>query len=142
MSGLDKNTKIPTEIKLHQQSRVLEVTFEDGEHFRLTYEFLRVFTPSAEARGHGPQQEVLQVGKRDVDIERVEAVGNYAIRPVFSDGHDTGIYSWDLLYNLGRHCQSLWQAYLDRLSSAGASRDASSPPPALRPAKGSCGKLA
>ncbi|HRD88023.1 MAG TPA: DUF971 domain-containing protein [Accumulibacter sp.] len=123
MAGLDASTRIPTEIKLHQKSRLLEVRF-DGESFQLSYEFLRVFTPSAEARGHGPGQEVLQVGKRDVDIERVESVGNYAIRPIFSDGHDSGLYSWDLLYNLGRNRDALWQAYLDRLQDAGASRDA------------------
>ena len=93
MAGLDESTKTPTEIKLHQKSRILELCFEDGERFELTYEFLRVFTPSAEARGHGPGQETLQVGKRDVGIERIEPVGNYAIRPVFSDGHDSGLYS-------------------------------------------------
>lgn len=124
MAGLDASTRIPTEIKLHQKSRLLEVSFDGGESFQLSYEFLRVFTPSAEARGHGPGQEVLQVGKRDVDIERVESVGNYAIRPIFSDGHDSGLYSWDLLYNLGRNHDALWQAYLDRLQLAGASRDA------------------
>lgn len=123
MAGLDETTKIPTEIKLHQKSRILEVSFEGGERFELSYEFLRVFTPSAEARGHGPGQEVLQVGKRDVGIDRVEAVGNYAIRPVFSDGHDSGLYSWDLLYNLGLNRDQLWQAYLDRLAKEHASRD-------------------
>jgi len=123
MAGLDETTKIPTEIKLHQKSRILEVSFEGGERFELSYEFLRVFTPSAEARGHGPGQEVLQVGKRDVGIDRVEAVGNYAIRPVFSDGHDSGLYSWDLLYNLGLNRDQLWQAYLDRLDKEHASRD-------------------
>ena len=102
MSGLDKNTKIPTEIKLRQKSRVLEVTFEDGERYCLTYEYLRVFTPSAEARGHGPEQEVLQVGKREVAIERVETVGNYAIRILWNDGHNTGIYSFE---HFRRICQ-------------------------------------
>jgi demethylmenaquinone methyltransferase/2-methoxy-6-polyprenyl-1,4-benzoquinol methylase len=128
MAGLDESTKIPTEIKLHQKSRILEVSFEGGERFELSYEFLRVFTPSAEARGHGPGQEVLQVGKRDVAIDRVEAVGNYAIRPVFSDGHDSGLYSWDLLYNLGLNRDQLWQAYLDRLEKAHASRDSADCP--------------
>ncbi len=123
MAGLDANTKTPTEIKFQQQSRIVDITFDDGEHFELTYEFLRVFTPSAEARGHGVGQEVLQVGKRNVDIVRVEAVGNYAIRPIFSDGHDSGLYSWDLLHNLGRHREQLWQTYLERLAIAGASRD-------------------
>ena len=124
MSGLSTTTPIPTEIKLHQQSRVLEVTFNDGRAFRLPYEFLRVYSPSAEVRGHGPGQEVLQVGKRDITIKDVEAVGHYAIRPAFSDGHDTGIYSWDYLYDLGEHQDEMWQRYLERMSAAGASREA------------------
>ncbi|MCM8595931.1 DUF971 domain-containing protein [Accumulibacter sp.] len=140
MAGLDESTKVPTEIKLHQQSRVLEISFEDGERFLLSYEFLRVFTPSAEARGHGPGQEVLQVGKREVGIERIEAVGNYAVRPVFSDGHDTGIYSWDLLYRLGRQHDRLWQSYLERLEKAHASRDAAQQPVPGSGAGGRCTK--
>jgi DUF971 family protein len=124
MSGLSTTTPIPTEIKLHQQSRVLEVAFNDGRSFRLPYEFLRVHSPSAEVRGHGPGQEVLQVGKRDVAIKEVEAVGHYAIRPTFSDGHDTGIYSWDYLYDLGARQDEMWQRYLERMAEAGASRDA------------------
>lgn len=112
----------PTEIKLHQKSRVLEIAFEDGRSFRLPYEYLRVFSPSAEVRGHGPGQEVLQVGKRDVDIRRVEPVGSYAIQPVFSDGHDTGIYSWDYLYELGIEQEERWASYLARLEAAGQSR--------------------
>lgn len=140
MAGLDVTTKIPTEIKLHQKSRVLEVIFEDGERFELSCEFLRVFTPSAEARGHGPGQEVLQVGKQNVVIERIEPVGNYAIRPVFSDGHDSGLYSWDVLYNLGSHRDELWRAYLDRLSAAGASRDPAQCAPTSVKAPGSCNK--
>jgi DUF971 family protein len=123
MAGLDARTPQPTEIKLHQASRVLELTFSDGKCFKLPYEFLRVYSPSAEVRGHGPGQEVLQVGKRDVAISDVEPVGHYAIRPVFSDRHDSGIYSWDYLYGLGERQDELWQAYLDRLASAGASRD-------------------
>lgn len=140
MAGLDTSTKIPTEIKLHQKSRILEVSFEDGERFELTYEFLRVFTPSAEARGHGPGQEILQVGKRDVTIDRLEAVGNYAIRPVFSDGHDSGLYSWDLLYNLAVHRDHLWQAYLDRLDHEHASRDPDAVPIAAPATPHGCGK--
>ena len=124
MSGLSTTTPIPTEIKLHQQSRVLEVAFNDGRSFRLPYEFLRVYSPSAEVRGHGPGQEVLQVGKRDIAIKEVEAVGHYAIRPTFSDGHDTGIYSWDYLYDLGTRQESMWQHYLERMAEAGASREA------------------
>ena len=115
MAGLDSNTVIPTEIKLHQASRLMELSFADGTSFRLPYEFLRVYSPSAEVRGHGPGQETLQVGKREVTIDEIEAVGHYAIRPKFSDGHDTGIYSWDYLYDLGRrhtNCgSSTWRAW-------------------------------
>jgi DUF971 family protein len=123
MGGLDANTPLPTEIKLHQTSRVLELVFTDGRAFRLPYEFLRVYSPSAEVRGHGPGQETLQAGKRDVTIADVEPVGHYALRPKFSDGHDTGIYSWDYLYDLGVRQDELWQRYLGRLAAAGASRD-------------------
>jgi len=124
MSGPDESTPIPTEIKLHQASRVLEIAFGERLAFRLPYEFLRVYSPSAEVRGHGPGQEVLQVGKREVGIKEVEPVGHYAIRPTFSDGHDTGIYSWEYLYDLGQRQDELWQRYLDRMTAAGASRDA------------------
>jgi DUF971 family protein len=113
----------PTEIKLHQSSRVLELAFSDGRTFKLPYELLRVYSPSAEVRGHGPGQEVLQVGKREVTITEVEPVGHYAIRPTFSDGHDTGIYSWDYLYDLGLRQDELWRHYLARMHEAGASRD-------------------
>ena len=124
MAGLDpKNPLVPSELKLHQKSRELEISFDDGKSFRLSYEFLRVFSPSAEVRGHGPGQETLQTGKRDVDITDFEPVGNYGVKPSFSDGHDTGIYSWDLLYDLGLHHDELWQSYLARLEEAGASRD-------------------
>jgi DUF971 family protein len=123
MSGLAATTPFPTEIRLHQASKVLEIAFSDGATFRLPYELLRVYSPSAEVRGHGPGQEVLQVGKRDVTIGEVEPVGRYAIRPTFSDGHDSGIYSWDYLYELGAQQQALWQRYLDALAAAGASRD-------------------
>ena len=123
MAGLDANAPAPTEIKLHQSSRVLEIAFSDGQTFRIPYELLRVYSPSAEVRGHGPGQEVLQIGKREVGIKDVEAVGHYAIRPTFTDGHDTGIYSWDYLYDLGARQDELWQRYLTRMSAAGASRD-------------------
>jgi DUF971 family protein len=113
----------PTEIKLHQKSRLMEIVFSDGRSFRLPYEFLRVHSPSAEVRGHGPGQEVLQVGKRAVDIRSVEPVGSYAVQPVFSDGHSTGIYSWDYLYELGSRQEELWSKYLEKLGQAGASRD-------------------
>lgn len=134
MAGLNPDTPIPTEIKLHQKSRILELAFENEGHFELTYEFLRVFTPSAEARGHGVGQETLQIGKREVDIVRIEPVGNYAIKPVFSDGHDSGLYSWDVLHTLCIHRDELWQAYLDKLEEQGASRDpAECPVPAVKP---------
>jgi len=112
----------PTEIKLHQKSRVMEIAFDDGRTFRLPYEYLRVFSPSAEVRGHGPGQEVLQVGKRDVEIKNLEPVGSYAVQPTFSDGHATGIYSWDYLYELGVEQDDNWAAYLRRLEASGASR--------------------
>jgi DUF971 family protein len=137
MAGID-HTPVPTEIKLHQQSRIMEVAFEDGNRFHLPYEYLRVFSPSAEVRGHGPGQETLQTGKRNVTIDTVDPVGNYAIKPTFSDGHDSGIYSWDTLYDLGLNQESYWQTYLARLAAAGASRDIDST--ALPPKSGGCGK--
>jgi DUF971 family protein len=118
---------IPSEIKLHQASRILEVTFADGQVFRLPCEFLRVYSPSAEVRGHGPGQEVLQAGKKDVGIDAIEPVGSYAVKLVFSDGHDTGLYTWGYLYELGKDQERLWQAYLERLRQAGASRDGAVP---------------
>lgn len=134
MSGLNPDTPIPTEIKLHQKSRLIEIAYGETR-YELSYEFLRVLSPSAEARGHGPGQEVLQVGKRDIDIVSLEPVGHYAIRPVFSDGHDSGIYSWDMLHTFCLHRDELWQTYLDQLAVAGASRDpAECPPPAEKPA--------
>jgi DUF971 family protein len=116
-------TPSPTEIKLHQASRVLEISYDDGRTFKLPYEFLRVYSPSAEVRGHGPGQETLQTGKRDVTIVSVEPVGRYAIQPKFSDGHESGIFSWDYLYGIGEDQEALWQRYLDRLAAANASRD-------------------
>lgn len=113
----------PTNIVLHNRSRVLEVSFEDGRTYKLPYEFLRVVSPSAEVRGHGPGQETLQVGKRDVTITEVEPVGHYAIRPTFSDGHNSGIYSWDYLYEIAVQQDQLWSDYLRRLDAAGASRE-------------------
>jgi len=113
----------PTDIKLHQQSRIMEITFDDGRRFELPYEYLRVYSPSAEVRGHGPGQEVLQVGKKNVGISEIEAVGRYAVRPTFSDGHNTGIYSWEYLSMLGDRQEQLWQQYLDNLERSGASRE-------------------
>ena len=123
MAGLTKDSPVPTEILLHQQTKRFEIAFSDGARFELSFEFLRVNSPSAEVRGHGPGQEVLQTGKRDVGIGAVEAVGNYGLQPVFSDGHSTGIYSWDYLHDLGRRRDALWAEYLGRLAAAGASRD-------------------
>lgn len=112
----------PTEINLHQKSRILELSYDDGSRFELPCEFLRVYSPSAEVRGHGPGQEVLQVGKEDVAITAVEPVGNYAVKLVFSDGHDTGIYDWNYLYELGTHRDRMWAEYLERLAKAGHQR--------------------
>ena len=125
----------PTGITLHQKSRVMEITFSDGSTFRLPYEFLRVHSPSAEVRGHGPGQEVLQVGKSKVEIQSLEPVGSYAVQPTFSDGHDSGIFSWDYLYHLGARQDALWQQYLERLAAAGLDRDA----PMAASGGGACG---
>ena len=114
--------RIPTGITLHQKSRVMEIAFSDGRSFRLPYEFLRVYSPSAEVRGHGPGQEVLQTGKREVGVTAIEPVGVYAVKLVFSDGHDTGIYSWEYLHELGRKQDANWQSYLARLAQAGKDR--------------------
>ena len=139
MAGFDPRAAVPTEIKLHQTSRLMEVSFADGRSFRLPYEFLRVYSPSAEVRGHGPGQEVLQVGKRDVTITELEAVGHYAVRPKFSDGHDTGIYSWDYLAELGEQQGPMWQEYLERIEAAGASRDPAAGPTPVSPTGRGCG---
>ena len=120
---MDRNTPRPTDITLHQRSGVLDVAFDDGRRFELPVEYLRVFSPSAEVRGHGPGQEVLQTGKKDVSVKAIEPVGVYAVKLVFSDGHDTGIYSWDYLYELGAKHDSNWKTYLARLHKAGASRE-------------------
>ncbi|MDR1275390.1 MAG: DUF971 domain-containing protein [Candidatus Accumulibacter sp.] len=136
MAGLSSETPIPLEIRQHDKSRTLEFVFEDAS-YELSHEFLRVFTPSAEARGHTPGQEVLQTGKRDVKIESIEPVGNYAIRPLFSDGHRSGIYSWDIVHFLCVNADALWQTYLSRLASQGASRD---PEIGVAPLKKPCGR--
>lgn len=124
MAGLTAGAPTPTGITLHGQSRVLEVAFSDGARFRIPFELMRVYSPSAEVQGHGPGQETLQTGKRDVELEALDPVGNYAVQPRFSDGHDTGIYSWDYLYFLGSQETRLWQDYQDRLAAAGVERDA------------------
>jgi DUF971 family protein len=124
MAGLDKNTPSPQSITLHQQSRVLEIGFSDGQEFKIPFELMRVYSPSAEVQGHGPGQEVLQTGKREVGIVALEPVGNYAVQPTFSDGHSSGIFSWDLLYFLGSKQDALWADYTSRLAAAGMERDA------------------
>lgn len=123
MAGLTKNTPVPQDITVHVQSRLLEILFADGAHFKLPFELMRVYSPSAEVQGHGPGQEVLQTGKREVGIVALEPVGNYAVQPTFSDGHDTGIYSWDYLYFLGDQQAELWADYERRLAAAGVRRD-------------------
>lgn len=116
--------RVPLDIKLHQQSRILELIYPDGTRFELPCEHLRVHSPSAEVRGHGPGQEVLPFGKEDVTIDAIEPVGSYAIKLRFSDGHDTGIYTWELLYDLGSRRDALWAAYLEKMAAAGRSRRA------------------
>jgi DUF971 family protein len=120
----------PTSITVHQQSRVLEVGFADGQQFRIPFELMRVYSPSAEVKGHGPGQETLQTGKRLVSVVSLEPVGNYAVQPAFSDGHNTGIFSWEYLYFLGSQEAQLWRDYEERLRQAGASRDDPMPGPA------------
>ena len=129
MAESDKASLAPTEIKLHQKSRVLELAFSDGSRFNLPCEFLRVYSPSAEVRGHGPGQEVLQVGKINAEITAIEPVGTYAINLAFADGHNSGIYSWAYLHELGTHQDSMWARYLERMKEAGANREPTSPMP-------------
>lgn len=123
MAGLSSTTPAPVSITLHQHSRMLEVAFDDGQTFQISFELLRVCSPSAEVQGHGLGQEVLQTGKRLVTVEQLEPVGNYAVQPTFSDGHNTGIYSWEYLYFLGSQKDRLWSDYEKRLEQAGANRD-------------------
>ena len=124
MAGLQADSPTPTAITVHNQSRILEVVFSDGAQFKISFELMRVYSPSAEVQGHGPGQEVLQTGKRDVCVIELESVGNYAVKPVFSDGHESGIFSWDYLYHLGINQDQLWSDYNHRLEAAGMSRDA------------------
>jgi DUF971 family protein len=140
MAGSEQDSRVPVRIVMHRVSRVLEIEYGDGRSFRLPFEFLRVHSPSAEVRGHGPGQEVLQTGKAEVGIDAIEPVGNYAIQPRFSDGHATGIYSWDYLYRLGENQESMWQDYLKRLEAAGASRASGTQPSAgTRPGPAAAG---
>ena len=123
MAGLKSDTPLPTALTVHQASRALEISFDDGSGFRIPFELMRVYSPSAEVQGHGPGQEVLQTGKRAVGIVDVAAVGLYAVQPVFTDGHDSGIFTWAYLYHLGTDQAELWQRYEQRLQAAGADRD-------------------
>ena len=124
MAGLQSGAPTPQSITVHSQSKVLEVSFSDGAEFRIPFELMRVYSPSAEVQGHGPGQEVLQTGKREVELSGLEPVGNYAVQPTFSDGHSSGIFSWDLLYFLGSKQVDLWADYTARLAAAGMERDA------------------
>ncbi len=121
---MTQNSPRPTDIVLHQQSRILEVAFDDGARFQLPCEYLRVYSPSAEVRGHGPGQEVLQTGKENVNISAIDPVGSYAVHLCFDDGHDSGLYSWQLLHELGAHHEEKWRDYLERLKKAGIQRTA------------------
>ena len=123
MAGLQTDSPTPTSLTVHSQSRMLEVVFSDGVKFKIPFELMRVYSPSAEVQGHGPGQEVLQTGKRNVGVIELESVGNYAVKPVFSDGHESGIFSWDYLYHLGVNLDQLWSDYNQRLEAAGMSRD-------------------
>ena len=127
MAGLKPGAPTPQSLVVHNQSKVLEVSFSDGSEFRIPFELMRIYSPSAEVQGHGPGQEVLQTGKRGVDLAALEPVGNYAVQPTFSDGHDTGIFSWDYLYFLGSQQDKLWAEYTSRLVAAGVERDAAMP---------------
>lgn len=126
---------LPQSLTVHAASRVLEVGYSDGQTFRLPFELLRVYSPSAEVQGHGPGQEVLQTGKREVGIDNIEQVGNYAIKPFFSDGHESGLFTWNYLYELGQNQDTLWPDYLARLEAAGVDRDTPMP----QKSGGSCG---
>lgn len=127
MAGLQSGAPTPTALTVHGQSRVLEISFSDGASFKIPFELMRVYSPSAEVKGHGPGQETLQTGKREVTIEALEPVGNYAVKPVFSDGHQSGLFSWDYLYHLGAEQSRLWDDYFQRLQAAGVERDTPMP---------------
>ncbi|MBG6071009.1 MULTISPECIES: gamma-butyrobetaine hydroxylase-like domain-containing protein [unclassified Polaromonas] len=124
MAGLQSGSPTPTALTVHSQSRLLEVAFSDGAQFRIPFELMRIYSPSAEVQGHGPGQEILQTGKREVDVVALEPIGNYAVKPVFSDGHESGLFTWDYLYHLGNDQSQLWGDYERRLQAAGVARDA------------------
>lgn len=127
MAGLQTDSPTPSALTVHSKSRLLEISFSDGAAFKIPFELMRVYSPSAEVQGHGPGQEVLQTGKREVAVVELESIGNYAVKPVFSDGHDSGIFSWDYLYELGANQANLWDDYTRRLEAAGMSRDSATP---------------
>ena len=133
------HARTPINITLHSASRVFEIEFDDGRSFKLPFEFMRVHSPSAEVRGHGPGQGTLQAGKRDVTITELQPIGHYAVQPLFSDGHSSGIYSWEYLYELGANQRRLWDEYLEQLKAAGASRDSALTPEAAAPGAAGCG---
>ena len=139
MAGLKAGAPTPQALTVHEASRVLEVVFSDGAAFRIPLELMRVYSPSAEVQGHGPGQEVLQTGKRDVTLNGLEPVGNYAVKPIFSDGHDSGIFTWDYLYELGERQEALWQQYAERLAAAGVDRDAPMAPKGSHTGGHGCG---
>jgi len=130
MAGLKAGAPTPQALTVHEASRVLEVAFSDGAMFRIPFELMRVYSASGEVQGHGPGQEVLQTGKRSVTLVHLEPVGNYAVQPTFSDGHDSGIFTWDYLYELGQQQETLWAQYAERLAAAGVDRDAPMAPKA------------
>ena len=136
MAGLQAGSPLPSALTVHSQSRILEIAFSDGAEFRIPFELMRVYSPSAEVQGHGAGQEVLQTGKREVNVVELESIGNYAVKPVFSDGHESGIFSWDYLYFLGSEQSRLWSDYAARLLTAGVERDA----PMAGAAASSCAK--
>lgn len=125
MAGLQAKSPTPTALTVHSQSRILEIAFSDGAQFRIPFELMRIYSPSAEVQGHGPGQEILQTGKREVNVVELEPIGNYAVKPVFSDGHESGLFTWDYLYHLGADESQLWADYERRLQAAGVARDAS-----------------
>ena len=125
MAGLQAKSPTPTALTVHSQSRILEIAFSDGAQFKIPFELMRIYSPSAEVQGHGPGQEILQTGKREVNVVELEPIGNYAVKPVFSDGHESGLFTWDYLYHLGADQTQLWDDYERRLQAAGVARDAS-----------------
>ncbi|MGA8787282.1 MAG: DUF971 domain-containing protein [Polaromonas sp.] len=124
MAGLQAGSPTPVALTVHSQSRILEIAFSDGAEFRIPFELMRIYSPSAEVQGHGPGQEILQTGKREVNVVELEPIGNYAVKPVFSDGHESGLFTWDYLYHLGADESRLWDEYRQRLQAAGVERDA------------------